>query len=205
VKTAGVRTGVVESASAVFVLPGEAECGDRHVVTPRKSGVLVAVADGLGHGPEAVMAAQRAVSAVARHRDSDSLPALLWQCHAELRGTRGAVMSVAMFEAAPRTLTWLGVGDVEGRLLRREPHGGDGNESLLLRRGVVGGQLPQLQASASHLSVGDLLLFATDGIAADFADHVDPRAPLDEIVDGIVLRHCKRSDDALVLAVRYVG
>ena len=102
-------------------------------------------------------------------------------------------------------MTWLGVGDVEGRLLRLSRDAAATTETLLLRRGVVGGQLPQLQASAGHVSAGDLLLFATDGIAADFAEHIDPRAPLTDLVDGIVARSCKGSDDALVLAVRYVG
>lgn len=195
----------MESAAAVFVLPGQVECGDRNVVTPVQNGVLAAVVDGLGHGPDASAVAQRAISAILRHRDRESLPALIWQCHAELQGTRGVVMSVAHFDAGGRSMTWLGVGDVEGRLMRKAGDGSYVTETLLLRRGVVGGQLPQLQASASHLSSGDLLLFATDGVAADFAEGLDPRAPLSELVRGVVARSCKGNDDALVLAVRYVG
>src|SRR2546427_6905214 len=58
---------LIEWGVASLALPGEAESGDRHLVKPVGTGVLVAVVDGLGHGAEAAAAAQAAVAALERH------------------------------------------------------------------------------------------------------------------------------------------
>jgi GTP cyclohydrolase III len=61
------RSALIDWAVATLALPGEAESGDLHLVTSVASGVLVAVADGLGHGVEAATAARAAVTALERH------------------------------------------------------------------------------------------------------------------------------------------
>ena len=61
-------------------------------------------------------------------------------------------------------MTWLGVGNVEGVLIRADTRATPAAESVLLRGGVVGYQLPALQASVVPVSRGDLLILATDGI-----------------------------------------
>src|SRR2546422_1725166 len=82
---------LIEWGVASLALPGEAESGDRHLVKPVGTSVLVAVVDGLGHGAEAASAAQAAVAALERHA-SESLVGLVERCHRALKGTRGAVM-----------------------------------------------------------------------------------------------------------------
>src|SRR5438132_6905050 len=57
---------LIEWGVASLALPGEAESGDRHLVKPVGTGVLVAVVDGLGHGAEAASAAKAAVAALER-------------------------------------------------------------------------------------------------------------------------------------------
>src|SRR5205809_7827020 len=58
---------LIEWGVATLTLPGEAQSGDRHLVKPGGTGVLVAVVDGLGHGAAAATAAQAAVAALERH------------------------------------------------------------------------------------------------------------------------------------------
>ena len=48
---------------------------------------------------------------------------LLQRCHAALRNTRGAVMTVAWFDLDGARLRWTGVGNVEGRLVARRAAG----------------------------------------------------------------------------------
>jgi hypothetical protein len=48
----------VDYGVAARPLRGELESGDLHVVIPRPRGAIVAVADGLGHGYEAALAAK---------------------------------------------------------------------------------------------------------------------------------------------------
>src|SRR5260221_455136 len=90
---------LLEWGVAAMALAGLAS-GDSSVVQPFPGGVLVAVVDGLGHGPEAAAAAQVAVDILTRHADEELL-ALVKRCHEGMLPTRGAVMSLASFHAHP--------------------------------------------------------------------------------------------------------
>lgn len=194
----------VDSASAVFTLPGQSESGDRCLVVPIPSGNLVAVVDGLGHGSEAATAAETAVDCIREHAAAP-LPEIAQHCNTALNRTRGAVLSLASFDTKRGTMTWLGIGNVEGRLLLRVNESAYGQQHLLLRPGVAGQKLPKMQSSVSRVNHGDMLIFVTDGISPDFADHISIDAPIGKIADGIVARYCKQRDDALALVVRYLG
>jgi negative regulator of sigma-B (phosphoserine phosphatase) len=52
---------------------------------------------------------------------------------------------------------------------------------------------------------GDVLLLATDGIHRAFADAPDVSGSPRTISERILARHWKAPDDALVVAVRYLG
>src|SRR5262245_1263061 len=110
---------IVESATAATPLEGQLQSGDRGVVLPFDHGALVAVIDGLGHG---LLACEAATTAEHVLVDSPDAPVdeLMRRCHDKLRSTRGVVMSLASFDGARSTMTWLGVGNVEGFLVRAE-------------------------------------------------------------------------------------
>lgn len=199
----GGNSQVIEWGVAERALPGETQSGDRHVVKEFQSGVLVGVVDGLGHGGEAGLAAERAIGALL-DVEPRSLISLVRHCHEKLQGTRGAVMNIAFFHGLDETLTWLGVGNVEGILLRGDTHAVPSQEFLLMRGGVVGNHLPQVAASILPVQRGDLLIFATDGIRSGFAEHLDLWGSAQQIADNILERHWRGTDDALVLVARYV-
>lgn len=201
---ATVIDSAVESASSVFILPGQTESGDHCLVTTTPYGSLLAVVDGLGHGREAAHAANRAIAAIRDHA-VEPIVELAQRCHADLNSTRGAVMNLASFDTRRGTLSWLGIGNVEGRLLLRLAESGYQQQHLLLRPGVIGQRLPKLQVFVNRVERGDVLIFATDGISPEFADHLPIDAPVEDIADSIIARHCKRTDDALVLVARYLG
>jgi hypothetical protein len=184
-------------------LGGNPKCGDCHVVQPFRDGALVAVLDGIGHGDEACRAAESACEILAAHA-GDNILALLKRCHETLRGTRGAVMSLASFSGAQGVMTWAGVGNVEGLLLRAD-HGNPQRESLLLRGGVLGHQLPPLFAAAIPVAPGDTLIFATDGIRQGFNAAQRLKNSPQKIASQILSEDSKGNDDALVLVARYVG
>ena len=194
----------IECAVATATLPGQAETGDRYLVRKAPAGLLMGVVDGLGHGVEAAAAAMAAIATLDRHAH-EPLAALVRRCHKRLVGTRGVVLSLASFRTIDRVLTWLGVGNVEGLLLRSSPRAGMTDGSLLLRGGVVGGRLPDLQPSVLTLEKGDTLIFATDGIRSDFAPSIRKSDEPRSIAEAILTRHRKETDDALVLVARYRG
>ncbi|MBV9049751.1 MAG: SpoIIE family protein phosphatase [Solirubrobacterales bacterium] len=183
---------------------GEATSGDLAAVAILPEGALVAGIDGLGHGIEAARAAAVA-AAIVRQSQTQDLELLVERCHRSLRGTRGAAISLAFVSCVDSTITWLGVGNVEGRVLSADPVARGPKGSLPLARGVPGHELPPMRTATLELQTGDVLLLATDGIAAAFADALDISGSIQAISDRIVADHWKRSDDALVLAVRYLG
>jgi negative regulator of sigma-B (phosphoserine phosphatase) len=180
-------------------LPGETVCGDVHVSKRLSRGRLVAAIDGLGHGADAAHVAGIAAAIIEGHAE-DPVASLIQRCHEALRSTRGVVMSLVAFDLARRSMTWLGVGNVQGILLR---HSGGTEESLLLRSGVVGNQLPaSLNPEVLSLDPGDVLVLATDGVDADFNRQLARNFPPQIAAGAILSRYGKATDDALVLVAR---
>jgi negative regulator of sigma-B (phosphoserine phosphatase) len=178
--------------------------GDLAVVNLLPEGALVAGIDGLGHGSEAARAA-RTAAAVMRESPGDDLVRLVQRCHSALRGTRGAAISVAFVSASESRMTWLGVGNVEGRVLSGDPAETRPKGSLALGRGVPGHELPAVRAATITVQPGDVLLLATDGVDARFADSLELSGSSQTISERILSEHSKPSDDALVIVVRYLG
>jgi serine phosphatase RsbU (regulator of sigma subunit) len=178
--------------------------GDAHAISPFPNGVLIGVVDGLGHGDEAALAAAAAVRILLGHAD-DPVTEIMQRCHEELRKTRGGVMSLASIRADEGTMTWLGIGNVEGVLFRADRAARPARESLSLRGGVVGYQIPLLRAATVRISPGDTLIFATDGVRGNYCDESPLNRDPQNVADGILFRHGKQTDDALVLVACYLG
>lgn len=196
-----MTNGPIEFGTAALPLPGETESGDRYVAKSRTGGVLLAVIDGLGHGPEAAAASKIAVSILETYSEEPVIT-LMNRCHEGLRRTRGAVLSLATFDFAHNEMTWLGVGNVESMLLRGDKV--TAAENLILRPGVAGSQLPPLRATVIPILQNDTFVFFTDGIRNDFTEKtLDLSLPVQVIADRILARHTKGTDDALVLVARY--
>jgi serine phosphatase RsbU (regulator of sigma subunit) len=199
-----IASSAIEWSFASRALPGQPTSGDLQVVKAFPGGVLVAALDGVGHGGEAATAA-RIAGAMLEARAADPLIVLVQRCHEALRATRGVTMSVASFNVSKGLLTWLGVGNVEGVLLRQSSAPVGEEESLLLRAGVVGLQLPSLEVEVIPVSEGDTLIFATDGIYSNFARGLARSHPPRKAAENILARYGKTTDDALVLVARYLA
>jgi hypothetical protein len=195
----------IDWGSAALTLPGQTESGDRCIVKPFPDGALVAAVDGIGHGDEAAAAALAAIATLEAAPHQEPVITLLTQCHENLRSTRGVVMSLAWFDVLHGMMTWLGVGNVMGILLRPQFALSFTEETLLLRGGVVGSQLPVLQAAVLQVNPGDTLILATDGLRTNFATGPIRYEPPQKAADRILAEHAKGNDDALVLVARYLG
>jgi phosphoserine phosphatase RsbX len=197
------RARELEWGTAAAPHPSERVSGDVALVIPGGEGALVAVIDGLGHGYEAAHAAQLARETVSGAAGGDIL-VLAHLCHRALARTRGAAVALAYLSTSERTLTWLGVGNVEGRLVTggRWPRA---DSLLLLRRGVVGHRLPAIDTTTLDLHCGDTLILATDGITPGFGDALDVSGSPQRIAERILADHWTVADDGLVLVLRYLG
>lgn len=179
---------------------GRDECGDAFLVKEIENKVLAAAIDGVGHGKKAEKASQAAIRTLETFKDG-SLISLVEYCHKELRKTRGVVMSLVLFEPAMHTMSWISVGNVEGVLL--QTNGQTRRRNIILRGGIVGYQLPPLQASVFPVSDGDLLILTTDGVENNYIDHIRIDNSTRDIVEYISSHCFKQTDDALIFVARY--
>lgn len=191
----------VEWGSAGQALPGEKESGDRCVVRVAGERALLAVIDGIGHGREAAQAARAVVEELEAHPD-ESILQLFQRCHARLRSTRGAAMTLAQYDAGTQRLRWLGAGNVRSTLLRVGTNGKPQLRDMLVYSGAVGVQLPTLEVSSLEVQPGDLLCLATDGIQDRFTEALRHGEPPREQAERLLEAFRVRTDDALILLAR---
>jgi hypothetical protein len=177
--------------------------GDSHVARQLPEGVLAAVIDGIGHGGEAADAARIAGDTLTSSPHEDAV-SLVWRCHEALKQTRGVVMTLLFFSPSG-AMTWVGVGNIEGVIVRGDSHGRVRSNHVVLRGGVIGHRLPPLRAESLMLLPHDTVVVATDGIRAEFSDDLIPGGEPQVIAEQILMRHRKGTDDALVLVVRCLG
>ncbi len=199
-----MKTQGLEWAVSAVPIPGETESGDLHVVEAFDRGVLVAVIDGLGHGGPAAEAARTAGDLI-RKSAGENVIRLVQQCDRHLHQTRGVVMSLASIHTADETVTWLGVGNVDGILFRGNSSQRPSSEFLNASRGVVGARLPALRAAVVPISRGDVLIFVTDGIRSGFDEGLSLNQSPQQMADRILARDGLDTDDALVLVARFEG
>lgn len=194
------RSSPLEWGVAMRTLSGETESGDLPVIESSQGITLFAAIDGLGHGPEAATAARLAAKTLEAGAGED-VATLVERCHEALRQTRGASISVATFDGSTNTMTWVAIGNVEGRLLARQwPR-----HSISPAAGVAGVELPQLRPETLSLRRGSTLIFATDGVQSSFSDSLASSGSPQQIADRILNEYGKTTDDALVLVARYLG
>ena len=200
------RDGELEWGITTAAHPAQDVSGDAGLVIRVPEGALVAVIDGLGHGHEAARAAQIARKSVCEAAGADII-ALAHRCHRALACTRGAAVALAYVSTSAGTLAWLGVGNVEGRLItadqRTRPP--SAKASLRLRRGVIGHQLPTIDSTTLDIHRGDMLILSTDGITSGFEEGLDVSGSPQRIAERILAAHWTVADDGLVLVLRYLG
>jgi serine/threonine protein phosphatase PrpC len=189
---------------AHYALPGESESGDRCVVRTSKQRTLIGVIDGLGHGHEAAAAAAAAAE-VLESFAGEPVGSLLERCHARLRGTRGAAITLIVIDADVTAAEWVGVGNVAVAVWKAATSGKSTCRELLVRSGIAGSSLPSARALRLPLDSGDMVLLATDGVDPRFIESVEAVAgnePAQCIADIILAGFVTKRDDALVVVAR---
>jgi hypothetical protein len=160
---------------------------------------VVGVVDGLGHGPSAREASDRAVQTL--HENAASEPdRIVIACHEALRGTRGAVMTVARIEDPDVFVA--AVGNVSAHLYGRGRARRVGGTSFVL--GSPGAIRKQTVEALPIDDRGVLILFS-DGLTTrtDLEEDLDLlREHPVVIAQRLVERFGRDNDDAIALVVR---
>ncbi len=192
--------GELEWGGVCLPVAGELECGDGWAVveeSPWKSTVMVV--DGLGHGPPAAEAADRALGVM---QGAAGLPPadVVRLAHEALKGTRGAALSVASIDRGRREVRFCGVGNIAAAVL-----GVDARHGLISLSGIVGLEIRKPQEFAQPWPDGALMVLHSDGITARWK--LDRRTPLASrpapLVAGALYRdHSRGRDDSTVVVAR---
>lgn len=195
----------VDFGVAAKPLAGEVLSGDACLVRQIDDDVLLAVVDGIGHGPQAAQAANAALAAIESHLNRP-LVQLAEQCHRALVQMRGVAMMLVSVQSEGNLLTWLGIGNVWGGILTGSAPARARWRGMPSHSGIVGYRLPRLQPGRVTIAPGDWLIIATDGVRCDSdGSEMETSGPPQAVATRILSRYSHGNDDALVFAARYRG
>jgi anti-sigma regulatory factor (Ser/Thr protein kinase) len=198
------RAAVLDDRLGAVCVPmrGEVECGDRWELVTSRDAITLMLVDGLGHGPEAAVAAASAAHAFAGCAQR-SEPTVLSVLDAEMRETRGAAVSVVHVDEAAAAVSFTGVGNVEARVL-----GGESTQYLVPQNGIVGHGMPAVRSMPATWVAGGRLIMNTDGVAARWRLDAYENAAMihPALLAGMLYRDFARErDDVTVIVFAHVA
>jgi serine phosphatase RsbU (regulator of sigma subunit) len=181
--------------------PPEKLNGDAWSIVYYLQKVFFLVADGLGHGPEAAQASQKAVEtfdSVSARSPAEYIEAI----HTSLQGTRGAAVAVVEVDLIEQQVRFAGVGNINTVLVSSSK-----NQSMLSQPGIVGQQIRSLQELVYTWKemANPLLIIHTDGMERRWdLDDYPGLAPMPlSLIAGVLLtKHMRGYDDIAVLVSR---
>lgn len=139
--------------------PGETENGDAFLIDASEDNILVALLDGLGHGPEAHEASDMGIGII-RQCSSEPLDAIMQKVHAGINGTRGCAAAIFRLDIRGLGFEFAGIGNIRSKMFPRS------EMSLYSRAGIVGkGRLPRVHVEKADWPEGSTLVMHSDGIA----------------------------------------
>jgi phosphoserine phosphatase RsbX len=176
-------------------MAGETICGDGFVTVPRAQGLLICLADGLGHGPAAQVASDAACRYVREHAEVP-LERLMRGLNVALAATRGAAISLLVLDPPVKRALFVGIGNVELRAFSLA------HIAPPTTPGIVGQGLRTARVWDYSLAPGDLFVLLSDGISSRFdlgaLSHLPPQA----LADELVAKYFKSHDDACCVVAR---
>jgi anti-sigma regulatory factor (Ser/Thr protein kinase) len=172
--------------------------GDSFVVKQWRQKALVAVIDGLGHGPYAHLAAETARQYVETHFDAP-LPSIFTGVSRACVATRGVVMAAALFDSARETVTFASLGNIEAHIFNHSTRA-----KLPISRGILGhsNRLPAI--TDFPWDPHSVLVMHSDGLSGHwqweefmFANELPSR-----IAQRLLSTLARKEDDATVIVVK---
>lgn len=175
---------------------GQTACGDGFSIHRDEDSFLLGLADGLGHGPEAEIAA-RAFAESIGSRPTGCLDAMMNAAHARLANTRGAAAALLRLDLSRHLVEFVGVGNIHLHAVAPIPI------RPVCVPGIVGHRLRKVHLFEFELPSWGLLAICSDGISSrvDLRDYES--LDVQDIADSILESHGKDHDDATCVIVRF--
>jgi len=182
---------IISASQISLPMPGEIQNGDAALIRQSVTGdTILAVIDGLGHGPDAAQASRKAIEVLTLMSFETSVLDAMQEMHQELRGTRGAAGTLCVVRGFK--LEICAVGNVALMCTGC-------SIPLVLSPGVLGHQVGRFRIGACEISPGARLALLSDGISTRFRLEEyklsEPKLACKEIMD----RYRRKEDDASIL------
>ena len=147
--------------------PRETMCGDMAMIARKEGRLRVAIADGLGHGPQAREAAD-VTTRWLRASAKESLEEAVLVAHENTAATRGSTLGIAELDLKTQTVTATTIGNVRVGIYQNtgrvwSPCGTDA--VLGHGRGSFHGKL-EIRVEKFQLPPGGLLILFSDGLSS---------------------------------------
>ena len=181
---------------------GQSDCGDRCGWWTTPARIVMAVADGLGHGPEAAYAAEIAMACIGGGLDRP-VEEFFSACDSRLRDSRGVALAVAIVTIDTGQITIASVGNIRSVLLKS-----DRDYRFAGSRGIVGAGYARLTPEVRSLACGDVLALFSDGVDEFSAIRETLKRTVHLSTDqasAVLSRWARPDDDAAVLIYRHAA
>lgn len=177
--------------------PGQQVSGDAWAVAHRPDGGLLVLADGLGHGADAALAAGEAVKAFRRQQ---RLPPaqILEAIHAALHNTRGAAVAVARVAVDRQEVTYAGIGNISAVLLSPQKR-----QQLVSFNGTVGHLVHKVREFSYPWTERTVLVVHSDGLNTRWTldDYPGLTSHHPALIAGVLYRDFRRGNDDVAVLV----
>jgi len=185
----------------IICLPGKSDdaCGDDWATAVFPDRSLYLVADGLGHGADAALAATAAVNIFHKNVAGTTLE-IARAIHAGIRHTRGAAIAIAEINSHKNMLFFTGIGNIAARIVY-----GDSEKNLVSHNGTAGLGARKIQEFSYPWDDDSLLIMCSDGLATrwDLSLYNGILQHHPALIAGLLYRDNNRgTDDTTVLVIR---
>jgi phosphoserine phosphatase RsbX len=182
---------IITASHLSLPMPGEMQNGDAALIRQSATGdTILAVIDGLGHGPDAALASRKAIEALTLMPLHTGVLEAMQEIHQELRGTRGAAGTLCIIRGF--RLEICAVGNVALMCTSC-------SIPLVLSPGVLGHQVGRFRVGACQVAPGARLALLSDGISTRFRLEEYKHLEAEPSCREIMSRYRRKEDDASVL------
>ncbi len=189
-----------EIRSIVVAKPGETVSGDGDYWNLGTNTLKIFLGDGLGHGPDAHLAVQKAIEAV-KTCTSDVPSEILRYIHADVKKTRGLVGTAVVYNFKERVWRICGVGNIATRMQQSMSV-----KNHMSYNGVLGMNVPNtLKEQDTVNERGQVLILCSDGIKTrwDLVKHIGIMKYDLTILAAVIYKDFgRKTDDMSVIACR---
>jgi anti-sigma regulatory factor (Ser/Thr protein kinase) len=189
----------IEVGAVCKPMPGETRSGDGWACEFLADRCVLALVDGLGHGPGAAAAADVALASVRQHR-TKAPAAIVQYAHDALRATRGAALAIAEIDLTEQSVRYCGLGNISATIIN-----GDNLRHLVSYNGIGGHEARKIVEFTYPWTANALLIMHSDGLMTRWNLQVYPgllqRHP--SLIAGVLYRDFVRGrDDVTVVAAK---